>query len=385
MRVLHVIAGLRGSSGPSQAAVHLSGELARLGCSVALFHLSYPGMRPMTAPAGVEVRGFPRTFSPTWGCSRSMGRELRRRIGEFDVVHVHGVWQYPCFAACAACRRMGVPYVLRPAGAFEPWCLRQAALKKALYERLVERRNLLGAAALHATSFQEAMNLARRGVSGKIAVIPNGVSERLVEAGGDAGAFRQRFGLEQSTPLVLFLSRLHPKKGLDILAESFSIVLRRVPQARLVVAGRAAPGYLRSVVEMLRRRGIAASTIIAGDLHGQEKVAAFRAADVFVLPSRSENFGIVVVEAMACGTPVVVSRETPWSEVEERGAGRWVQLRPEAFAGHILEVLQNRDLRGRMGESGRALVRQKYTWPRIAERVLELYRAVVALGPAGGR
>jgi len=242
---------------------------------------------------------------------------------------------------------------------------------------LVERKNLAAAATVLACSEQEAHGLRLVGLRNSIVVIPNGVSELYLSAKASGDEFRARHGLDVLTPVVLFLSRLHPKKGLDVLAASFAKVAARLPNARLVIAGRPAPGYLADVKKTICAQGIDKRALLVGDLCGEEKISAYRAADVFVLPSRSENFGIAVVEAMACGTPVVVSRETPWSEVERYGAGRWAKLDSGEFAQHIIEILEDGQLRRAMGQNGRALVREKYTWDRIAPRVLALYEDVV--------
>ncbi len=379
IRALHVIAALRNSSGPTQGVVNLTEALAELGCSVDLYHLTYNGMDPVR-PASSLVRshGFPRTFSRVWGYSRSLGKSLRRTIGDFDVVHIHGMWQYPTWAACRECRRQRVPYVIAPHGAFEPWCLRQNAWAKRVYYRLVERAGLTAAAAVHAVSEQERQNLERLGVAAHVTVISNGIGKEFFSAPIPRSAFRRRYGLGERTPLVLFLSRLHPKKGLDVLTESFAQVLRRVPEAKLVIAGWSVQGYAKEVAGMAERHGIAQHTILTGDLRGHERLAAYHAADVFVLPSRSENFGIVVAEAMGCGVPVVVSKETPWQHVEEHNAGRWVALDPTEFARHITEILENPELGRQMGENGRALVREKYTWDRIAKKTLALYESIAA-------
>lgn len=378
LRVLHVIPGLANSSGPTHVVVNLAEHLAKLGCWVTVYYMSYPGIKPLLPDGAlVETRASPLTFSRRWGYSKELGRALSENIPGFDIVHITSVWMYPTTAAARACRKHDVPYVMRPAGSFEPWCLQRSwGLKKAYYW-LVERRNLANAAVIQAMSDQERLHFRDLGFDEKVVVIPNGVSSDC--SGGWSGAqFREQFGIHEDTPLVLFLSRVHPKKGLDILTAAFALVLRKLPEARLVVAGPAAPGYGIEVQRMLEAQGIDAHTILTGELRGEEKWAAYRAADVFVLPSRSENFGIVVAEAMACGVPVVVSRETPWQDVETYNAGRWVKLDPDEIAENIIEILENRELARKMGQNGRALVRKKYTWDRIAEKMLSVYENIVA-------
>lgn len=392
MRVLHVIPGLANSSGPTHVVINLTEHLAKLGCVVTVYHVQYDDIEALRPdPDLVATKGFPLTFSRRWGYSRGLGRALRETVRNFDIVHIHSVWMYPTLAAARACRDAGVPYVLRPAGSFEPWCLRQNRAVKRIYYMLVERRNVAVAAAIQAMSQQEREHFRDLGIREKVVVIPNGVSEEALAEGGIGSECREHWGIGKTTPVVLFLSRLHPKKGLDILIEAFSCVLRVLADARLVIVGPPAPGYGKRIDQMLREYGIEESTVVAGELRGQDKWAAYQAADVFVLPSRSENFGIVVAEAMACGVPVVVSRETPWEEVETRKAGFWVNLDVDEIAQAILIVLENRRLAAEMGRNGQALVRERYTWDRIAERMLKVYENILAgrepdagLGDPGG-
>ncbi len=374
MRVLHVIPGLDNASGPTHAAINLTERLARLGVEVSLFHLVYEGREPLRPdPALVRTRGFPCAFPRRWGYSPGLRDALREQAGDFDVVHVHSVWMYPTTAAARACRRAGTPYVVRPAGSFEPWCLAQRAALKTLYYRARERRNLAGAAALHAMSEQERLHLERLGLSTPVFVVPNAISLEGIPDRSDTAGFRRRYGLGQKTPLVLFLSRIHPKKGLDVVAAAFARVLRQVPEARLMIAGPVAGGYQREFESCLNRAGVREQTVLPGELRGEDRWTAYRAADVFTLPSYSENFGIVVAEALACGTPVVVSRNTPWKDVEEQDAGRWLELKPQAFARAVVELLRNPRLAAQMGRNGRALVEANYTWRGVAARVLSLY------------
>lgn len=386
MRVLHVIPGLRNSSGPAHAVVNLTEGLGLLGVEVSLYHLdcsSPPNV--VRASRLVETRAFPVEFPRRWGYSPALTRALRDTVPTFDIVHIHSVWMYPTFTAARECESGGVPYVLRPAGSFEPWCLRQNAAAKSHYYRLVERRHMERAAAVHAMTEQERRNLRQFGVSNDIFVVPHGVPEGSAVSAERCWQFRRRYEIGARTPIVLFLSRLHPKKGLDILTAAFAKVVREIPDAKLLIVGPPAAGYSERLSAMVKEHGIDQHTIITGELRGTEKWAAYCAASVFVLPSYSENFGIVVPEAMLCGLPVVVSRHTPWEEVEEWNAGRWLELIPDLFAEHIVDILRDPARAREMGQNGRKLVARKYTWGRIAEKILRVYENIRAgLRPEAG-
>ena len=379
MKILHVIPGLANSSGPTRVVINVSERLVRLGCEVSIFHLTGRGYdRVLPKDPRVEVKGFPIDWSRRWGYSRSLGKALRETVAQFDIVHIHSVWMYPTVAAARACRRRSVPYILRPAGSFRPEALLGNRTLKSVYYRLFEKSHLDNAALVHAVSTVEAEELRNFGVCAPISVIPNGVNSPDVSRVKSREEARLRLGLQPKAKVVLYLGRLHPIKGLDILTAVFASVLRRLPDAKLVIAGPAAPGYAREVAKMVKHHDIEEQTILTGEVRGWDKWAAYRAADVFVLPSRSENFGIVVAEAMACGVPVVVSKKTPWEDVETYNAGCWVNPEPDEVAKSIIEILENPDLARQMGENGRALVREKYTWDTLAKRMLRVYENIVA-------
>ena len=385
MKALHIIPSLANWSGPTHVVVNLAENLTRLGCQVSVYHLEYDGVEPLLPQAGlIETKAFSLTLPgppARWGYSAGLARALRQTVARFDIVHIHSVWMYPTIAAVRACLKRAIPYVLRPAGSFRPQALFGNRMLKGLYYWLFEKAHLDNAAALHAVSMLEANEFQQLGFCAPVCIIPNGVASSLLGDFQSKETARSRFGLKAEEKVVLFLGRLHPIKGLDLLTASFAQVLQHLPEARLILAGPpapTAPTYAREVKRMVESQGIKEHTILTGELRGEAKWLAYRAADVFVLPSRSENFGIAVAEAMACGVPVVVSNQTPWQDVETHNAGCWVELKREEIAKHIIEILEQVELARKMGENGRDLVRKKYTWDRIAKRMLRVYENIVA-------
>ena len=377
MRILHVIPGLAVSSGPTSALLNLAREQARLGHEVAIAHVTGRGTdaRP---ESGLPVLGFPAVLLPYWAYSPGLRRWLGAHVAGFDVVHIHSLWLYPNLAAEAACARRGVPYWVRPAGSLEPWCFGPRAWKKRLYFRCLERPGMNRAAAVHAVSEQEAANIRATGIRAPIVTIPNGVDLAAFDGGPDCETARTRLGLPREAPIVLFLGRIHPKKGLDLLGAAFAGVRRRFPEAVLAVVGPDDGPFARQVRNDYAALGLGDSVRFLGERRDREKVAAFRAADVFVLPSHSENFGIAVAESLAAGTPVVVSRNTPWQAVETEGAGFWIDLEPGRIEAALGEILSNPDRARIMGARGRALVEREFQWPAIASRVLAEYERTTA-------
>lgn len=374
MRILHVIPGLADSSGPTQAVANLARAQTRLGHEVQVAAIGGRGTDPSAQGfVGVDVHVFPSQVLRYWGYSPPLARWLGESVAAFDFVHVHSLWLYPNLATARACVRKSTPYWVRPAGSLEPWCMALHPIRKRLYLRFIERRLMDKSAAVHAVSEQEADHLRAFEFRAPVVCIPNGVSDAFLRGAPGRDAARRRFGLAGDAPVLLFLSRIHPKKGLDILHRAFELVLRNHPSAVLMIAGPMDHDYaqeVRAMFEPLVRTG---STCFPGELRGADKGAAFAAADAFVLPSHSENFGIVVAEAMATGIPVVTSRNTPWQLLETEGAGFWEPLSPEAFASRMSWLLSHPDQARSMGDRGRSVARSRFSWDAIAGEVVAAY------------
>ena len=252
----------------------------------------------------------------------------------------------------------------------EPWAWHHHCWKKRPVWWAWERRNVRGAAVLHATAPSEADAFRALGLKNPIAVVPNGVDipDRL-EPVRDA---------ESRT--IVFLSRIHPKKGLQNLVRAWA-ALKPVGW-RAVIAGPSEGGHEDEVKAAVRAAGLQAQFDFPGPVYGEAKWNLLRRADLFVLPTFSENFGIAIAEAMACGVPVITTRAAPWAELEERGCGWWVEIGAEPLATALCEAMALSDTdRREMGARGRHLVEEKYAWPGIAKQMVTVYEWVLGGGP----
>jgi glycosyltransferase involved in cell wall biosynthesis len=361
-------------------SVHgLCRALAARGHDVHVYTTSVDGARDSDVPYaepvridGVTVHYFRSKHLRRLYRAPDLGRAVRAHVGEFDIVHTHAVFLWPLWAAARAAERAGVPYVVSPRGMLERDLIdRKSALLKGVWIAAIERHNLERASAIHVTSAREADQAAALGLRlPRVTEIPNGVT--VDDAGGEVTpAIARVIG---GSRYVLFLGRLNWKKGLDRLIGALALVA----EARLVIAGHDEDGY-RSVVEALAAaRGVAGRIVFTGEVGGADKSALLRHATVLVLPSYSENFGNVVIEAMAAGCPVIVSQDVGLASMVARcGVGLAVRGDAGSLAGAIGELLRDEPRRRQMGERGRAVARDEFSWPSVAARMEQLYASLL--------
>ena len=375
-RVLQVIPAVAPRyGGPSVAVVGIARALAAQGHNVQIVTTDADGRGRLPVQTdvdllyqGVPIRFFRREFSESFKWSRPLADWLERRVSEFDVVHVHAVFSHSSIAAGRACRAHGVPYIVRPLGTLDPWSLSRHAWRKRLLMELGVRNLLRGAAALHYTSEDE-QTLARQALPWlpKGVIVPIGVDDALF-GGGEAHALAE--------PYALFLGRLDAKKGVDLLIRAFHEVVGRRPhddRLRLVIAGEGDASYTDEL-RHLAQGGPASNRIeFRGWVDGPERETLLREASLFVLASHQENFGIAVVEAMASGVPVIVTRSVNLAGAIADGHAGWVIERSEpALAAAIIAALENEPERRTRGHNARRAAEQ-FRWPAIGARLGDLY------------
>ena len=445
MKILHVVALIQASTGgPAVSVTRLASEQAKMGHEVTLACLDYPHLGPQVAAPRVRVVSLKGNIFAVRGrgwCPE-FRRVLREEAAKADVVHNHGLWMWPNAYAREAALAAGKPLIISPRGMLEAWSLGRSKLRKAVAWRLFESKNLQAAAMFHATAESEresirsvfSHGLARintdsfsaEDLGGKscssekpkeipIVVAPNGVDLPDLKRRPGREVLERRYPALRDRRWVVFMSRLHPKKGIDVLlpawrkqqnveqgaglparsayrsersrehgAGGMKETKRPIDQETkdspvLVLAGSDLIGYRKDIERMIRELGLEDSVVMTGELAGEEKDCLLGNAEVFVLPSYSENFGIVVAEAMAWGRPVIASTGTPWQEVPDVGAGWWVEPEEEALAQALYEELGTRQEElDAMGAKGRALVERSYTWSAPAERLTKAYEEALA-------
>jgi glycosyltransferase involved in cell wall biosynthesis len=369
MIVLHAVHDLAAKSGgPSRSVPLLCRQLVIAGIEVRLAVATTES--PETAEAR-SLEGARRLVLAERG-RLWPSRDLRRAAAAASIVHVHGAWLPFNHGAAAAARGATAPLVISPRGMLEPWSLGHHRWRKRIAWLAYQRRDLASAALVHATAGAEAEHLRSLGVTAPIAVIPNGVDL----PGGDGSLARVR--------RFLYLSRLHPKKGAALLIKAIASHATRMRSESwtCLIAGPDEDGHgaeLRALVASLRLEDLVA---FSGEVAGDEKLALFRKSAVFVLPSHSENFGLVVAEALASGTPAIATTGTPWRELEERCCGWWVEPTIDGISEALSAALDadSATLRS-MGERGRELVAERYGWEAAGEAMAAAYRWILDGGP----
>ncbi|MEZ5855411.1 MAG: glycosyltransferase [Hyphomicrobiaceae bacterium] len=325
---------------------------------------------------GVHVWYFPTSLGRRLYRSAAMHAALAKTVSDFSVVHAHSVFLWPTLAASAAARRANVPFVVAPRGMLVADLIqRKSRLPKSLWIALFERRTLAKAAAVHVTSRLEADDLAKLGFRPRrVAIIPNGIA--LPDPAGEMPDCCEttrsdpRPVATSQAPTLLTLGRINWKKGLDKVIEA----MPEIPMARLIIAGNDEEGYLASLKALVARNGLTDRVSFPGPVYGAEKWKLSAAADVFVMASRSENFGIAALEAMASGVPVIVAPGVGLAETVAQGeAGLVVEALPSAIASAARRLLDDPALRERMGRAGRRMAQQKFSWSAIAEATEKLY------------
>lgn len=349
-RILHCVSSLNATDGgPARSVPSLAQAQAACGAEVILWTAHAPTIELQPFPAVRFVHGeLPGALPAGWTP---------------DLIHDHGLWLPSNHSTARFGRHHRVPRVISPRGMLQPWCLNHRRWKKRLAWRLYQHRDLRSADCLHATSAAEVQRFRELGFSQPIIQLPNGVPLPDAVAPQTAPSSKREF---------LFLSRIHPVKGLENLVTAWSRVEHE--NWRLRIVGSDEDGHGRVIARQIAELGLQDSVSLEGSVNGHEKWRQMAQADVFVLPSFSENFGIVVAEALAAGTPVITTTGTPWARVREQKCGWWVDPTAGALATGLKHAMSvpPQELEA-MGQRGRDWARAEFSWELIGQRMLQAY------------
>ncbi len=387
MKVLHVvpsISPLRG--GPSQAVLGMVKALTKQGIDAEIATTNDDGNHLLNVPLGDRIiyQDVPIWFLPRFALplkefifSAALTKWLWQNISNYDLVHIHYLFSYASTCAGIFARLNKIPYVVRTIGQLTPWALAQSRLKKQIYTSLIERHNLNSAAAIHCTASGEAKDVRNFGINTPTITLPLGVDppEILPEAKTE---IRSKYNINVHKPIILFLSRLHYKKRPDLLIESLGELAKLGQEFQLIMAGSGEDDYVNYLKNLVKDRGLAECTSWTGFVTGRDKDLLLQGSDIFVLPSFSENFGIVVAEAAIASLPIIITPGVQIApDIAAAKAGLVVEGKKAELVQALSQLIASPELRSQMGTNARILASQKYSWSAIATQLIQYYDDII--------
>lgn len=371
MRLIHVVPAIsETANGPTYTVIRLCEALLKASNDVTLAAMEWSP----TLSKPVFTKTFPMGVGPKrLGRSPEMLSWLMRESNPqlVDVIHSHGMWQMCVVYPARAARKAGKRLIVSPRGALSPWAMKHGSWFKAFFWSFVQRQALEQASCFHATAESEYADIRRLGFKQPVAIIPNGIDV--------PEATEKRCNGKRT---LLFLGRLHPIKGVDILLESWAHVMDRFPHWQLQIAGTDTgygnkSGYLREMRELANKWELK-RVEFTGPLYGDAKVSAYRGAELFVLPSHSENFGVTVAESLAAGTPAIVTKGAPWEGLETHRAGWWIDVGVDSLVAGLERAMAEspNELKQR-GLNGREWMIRDFSWATVGIMMDQTYRWLI--------
>jgi len=370
MIISHVISSIdENNGGPSRSVTHL----------LSAINQSHPSIR-LNLNTGISENPILKVFDRhniklTFYKSEIFGRlsGLNKLLTESNsqLFHGHAIWDLPVHQMALTARSLKIPYIITPRGMLEPWALKQKRFKKKIALELYQYKDLKNAACIQATAPMEAENIRALGFKNPIAIIPNGIPLRdFTVKNFDKYTFNKK---------VLFLSRVHPKKGIENLIKAWSLLPSDlVRDWTLDIIGNGEQSYIDILKSLINEKRLSQRISIKDPVYGKDKTKAYQNADVFVLPTYSENFGIVVAEALACGIPVITTKGTPWEDLKHYDCGWYIEIGVRPLVKTLENALRmSKNRRQQMGENARRLIEAKYDIAAVADQVYELYHWIL--------
>ena len=382
LRICQSVASInRNTGGPAVSVSKLAEYLAAHQIDSHLFTLDYACHGPHQPLTRATLHSVPaiaiaRRFR---GFSFRAQRTLSRLASNFSLIHNHGLWMFPNRYARIAAVRAKIPLIISPRGMLSGWALGRSRLKKHLVWWLFERANLAAAHAFHATSQDEMTEIRRTGFRQPIAVIPNGVDLPDLDQIPARETIEAKYPQLRGHLWLLFLSRLHPKKGLRELLNAWAALGGKRAGWKLIIAGPDLDDHRPELEALVQQHQLQNDVLFTGMIEGAGRECVLGRSDLFVLPTRSENFGLVIAESLAAGVPVITTRGAPWEELASTRSGWWIDqcdLRSTLEEAMALPS----EVRREMGRRGRELVGSKYSWERVAGQMAEFYRWILING-----
>jgi glycosyltransferase involved in cell wall biosynthesis len=385
MKILFVIPAL-GSvyGGPSKCVLDLAEVLGRQGVDLDIVTTTANGANRLNIPTQIwikekfyRIQYFSYSNFIDYKFSWSLTRWLFQNISNYDLVHTHAIFSYPTLPAHLACQIYKIPYLMTPHGMLEPWALSYKSRKKNFYFNLFEKRSLQRAIAIQILASTEAINVKQLGLKSPLVLVPNGIYQNDFQELPNSEIFYQKFPEIRNKTLILFLGRIDPKKGLDLLAIAFKKIHIQFPDTHLILAGPDNINFSPTVKDYFSEVNCLDAVTFTGMLTGTLKYATLAAADIYVAPSYSEGFSVSVLEGMASGLPCVITTGCNFPEAIGEKAALVVDIDATQIGDAILWCLANPEESRQMGDRARKLIFEKYTWDNISKIMIETYTNIL--------
>lgn len=375
--------------GPSRSVPTLCEAINKCGAEIIVFTTNANGPRALLdVPTdrsiivdGVEVYYFPINYygskiHPFY--SRDLQKACFDWMNRFDLIYIVGNWTYPVFVGANSAIRKQIPYVISPRGSFMSWSMGEKSLKKRIYLELFERRIVNHASAVQVSSLLEKKQLNKWNFKSPVFCIPNGFDKSFIGHPMERGKLRDLLCVPPTGTISLFVGRLHKEKRLDLIIQSFAVAARQLPEAHLLIVGADQDGSGHTAMELVSQLGLNQRVHFMGHLSGNDLYQAYIDADVFILLSHRESFGMVAVEAMANGLPLILAEEVGLAEeVNQAQAGLKVKAEPQNVGQAWVQLLIHPTLRDEMGKRGKKLVQERFTSDKVANEMLHLFSTIL--------
>ncbi|MGB3765894.1 MAG: glycosyltransferase [Phormidesmis sp.] len=385
MRILFVIPAIGDVyGGPSKTVIDLAQALNHQEVTVDIVTTNANGsssldisLQKWLNKPGYRIQYFPYLSIRDYKWSTSFANWLFRHVRDYDLVHSNAIFSLPNAPAHWACQRYGIPYIMTPHGMLEPWALSYKGWKKKLYYSLLERPALNRASAIQTLASAEASHIQNLLLKSPMVVIPNGIHQQDFANLPDPNFFYQSFPSTRGKAILLFLGRIDPKKGLDLLAPAFAQIRSQFPSAHLVIAGPDNIGFLPTAQSYFAKEKCFDDVTFTGMLTGNLKLSALAAASVYVAPSYSEGFSVSVLEGMASGLPCVITTACNFPEAAQAEAAHVVEIEVLAIAKALRYCLHDPEAAQAIGKRARQFVFQHYSWENIGQQMLTVYQDIL--------
>jgi glycosyltransferase involved in cell wall biosynthesis len=364
MKILHYIPSIDHSSGGTTTYMQLLAKA--LGELVDLHIVTHCSKRPVTIE-NAHIHYLSTSFWQLCSTKRQWQKLLEAIRPE--IVHINCCWNPLCAYTQMWAQQSDYKTVLTPHGMLEPWIMQRHHWTRkvpALY--FYQKKAIQDVDYIHATAESEKQNLLQLGYNDRICIIPNGIEIENISIKSSWA----------KTKTILYLSRIHPKKGIELLIDTATQIKEILAGYKIIIAGEGDAHYIQALKDRIQRQNVASVFDFVGGVYGENKWTLYHNADVFVLPTYSENFGIVVAESLASGTPVIVSKGTPWQELNSHRCGWWIDNDVDTIAKTLKEAIALSEEEYRqMGIRGRQLIKENYSIETVAQKMAQLYQRIL--------